>query len=221
MTVDYDACRKNMVECQLCTNGIIDEDIIRFFEDIPREFFLPDEKKPFAYVDEDIMLDEDEFLLEPLIHARLLQLAELKKSDVMLNIGDSTGYVSAVAANLVGTVVTIEKKAGLLDRAREIWAAHSTCNVATVEGVYVDGSPENGPYDVILINGAVVNLPEKLKDQLAVNGKLLYVHRPTPLGSGKIKVITRVDENEFSEVTYHDSSAPYVDGFAPEEEFVF
>ena len=178
--INFDASRKNMVDCQLCTNGITDQALIDLFGAVPREFFLPEDKKAFAYVDEDIMLDESEFLLEPLIHARLMQYADLKKTDVLLNVADSTGYVSAIAADLVATVVTIEKKSGLLDKARDVWAEHSTCNVATIEGSYTNGSTDSGPYDVILINGAICDVPDALLDQLAVGGRMLYVHRPDP-----------------------------------------
>jgi len=212
--------RKNMVDCQLAPNGITDDKLMSLFADIPREFFLPEDKKSYAYVDEDILLNEQEFLLEPVVHARLMQYADFKETDVLLNIGDSTGYVSAIAANLVATVVTLEKQTGQLDRAREIWAEHSTCNVATITGQYPDGSAENAPYDVILINGAVGAVPESLLDQLALGGRLVCVKRPNALESGRIQIISRISEDQFSTLDKNDSSTPYVDGFEPQEEFV-
>ena len=154
--------RLNMVDCQLMTNGITDEGVIAAFSTIPRELFLPEALKGVAYIDEDLQISEAGTFLEPLIQARLIQMSSLDKDHAVLNIGDSTGYSSALLSDLVSTVVTLETDVGALDQARNLWDELDCCNIAVIHGSYELGNYEHAPYDRILINGSVCAIPDCL-----------------------------------------------------------
>src|ERR1700761_8590556 len=102
---DYAKARINMVECQLRTNGIITPDILDSFSIVPREAFLTGDLKKNAYVDDDLPLPGTGFLMEPLVFAHMVEAAAPVSADTVLNIGDVTGYSSAILARMVNKVV--------------------------------------------------------------------------------------------------------------------
>src|SRR6185312_17139031 len=104
---DYRAARLNMVESQLRTNKVTDEAILDAFLDVPRERFVPDHLAGIAYNDEDIPLGGGRYLLEPMVLARLLQLAGIGPEDGVLEIGAATGYATAILSRLAARVVAV------------------------------------------------------------------------------------------------------------------
>jgi len=212
--------RKNMLDCQLATNGIVMSDVLDVFGRVPREMFLPEDRRSTAYLDEDIILADGVFCMEPVVHARMVQAAQPRKSDAVLNIGDMTGYSSAILSDLVLTVVTLEPKAGALDYARGVWDDLNYCNVAVVKGGSAKGSPEHAPYDVIFINGAAASIPDELLEQLGPAGRLVAVVKK-PGETGKITVIEKIADGKFSTRALFDATTPYVRGFEPTPTFIF
>lgn len=212
--------RKNMLDCQLATSGITDPDVLEVFAKVPRELFLPEDRRATAYMDEDIILSEGVFCMEPVVHARMVQAVAPRKTDAVLNIGDMTGYSSAILSDLVLTVVALEPKAGALDYARHVWDELNYCNVAVVKGKEVKGSPEHAPYDFIFINGAVAAIPDELLAQLGVGGRLVAVVRK-PGDAGRITVVEKIGEEKYSSRILFDAATPYVRGFEPVSTFVF
>lgn len=217
----YEQARRNMLDCQLLTNGIIAEDVIEAFGNLPRELFLPENKRGMAYIDEDLPLDNGMFCMEPVIHARMVQAVEPDANDSVLNIGDMTGYSSAILSDLVSTVVTLESKTGSLDQARGVWDELGCCNIAVVSGAAQRGSPEHAPYDLIFINGAVCGVPDVLLEQLAPKGRLVSVIKQSPQATGCITIIEKITDGKFSTSSLFDAATPYVPGFEPTSEFIF
>lgn len=213
--------RKNMVKCQLHTNGVRDETLLDVFGAVPRERFLPADKQALAYIDEDVRLGDDgAFLLEPLIHARMVQALAPGRNDNVLNIGDYTGYSSAVLSPLVSTVVTLESKPGTLDPARTVWEDMEYCNVAIVRGQMRDGAPDHAPYNLIFINGAVPEIPESLQKQLAPEGRMVAVLKEPGKGIGQIVLVKRAGQGDhFARSVLYDAATFYVPEFEPEEAF--
>jgi len=210
-----------MLDCQLLTNGIIWEELVEVLGQIPRESFLPEDKRGVAYLDEDLPLDNDCFCMEPLIQARLIQGLAPDADSAVLNIGDMTGYASAIMSGLSSTVVTLESVTGTLDHARGVWDELGCCNVVVVNGVTAEGSPDHAPYDRIIINGAVPEIPETLLNQLADGGRLAAVVMKPGQSVGCITIMQKIGEGQYSSDRLFDASTFYVPGFAPETSFVF
>lgn len=219
--MNFALARTNMVNCQLSTNGIIESAVLEAFDSIPREVFLPEKYQNLAYIDEDLKLDNGGMLMEPLILARLVQAAEVKPDDIVLNIGDTTGFSSAVLSRMASTVVALESKIGILDRARKVWAGMDLCNIAVLKGDNRKGSAQHGPYTLIILNGSVSEIPDSLTAQLADSGRLVTVLRKPGQTVGQITVLKKLNDQGFSTVRLSDAATPYLQEFEPVSGFTF
>jgi protein-L-isoaspartate(D-aspartate) O-methyltransferase len=181
MTVDFQELRVKMVDGQVRTTDVTDAAILDAMLAVPREAFVPAARRAFAYIDEDIELDGSReggarrFLMEPSPFARLVQLAGVKASDTVLDVGCASGYSSAVFSQLAGSIVALESDPVLASQAREALAAQGCDTVSVVEGPLAAGHPARAPYDVIFVNGAVDEVTPALFDQLADRGRLVAV----------------------------------------------
>jgi protein-L-isoaspartate(D-aspartate) O-methyltransferase len=219
--LSHRSARKNMVDGQLSTNGILNQSIIQLFSVLPREIFVPDEYKSRAYVDEDVVLSNGQVLMEPLVHARLLQAADPHADDVALIVGDQTGYAAAMLSALVSLVFVTESRPGLLSNAANLWGEMGANNLAVISGYDANGCPEHAPYNVIILHGAVPFVPANLLDQLAPWGRLLTVLRQPDDHVGRITMIMRDDNNNFAMTTLQDASTPYIPTMMPPLLFKF
>ena len=169
--------RRHMVASQLRPNKVTDDRLTDAMEAVPRELFVPKALRGVAYLDEDIEIAEGRHLMEPMVLARLLQAAGVRADDIVLDVGCASGYSTAVIARLAGTVVGVESDAELAARATGLLTDLEVDNAAVVEGAFDAGLPDQGPYDIIVLNGAVPDVPAALLDQLADGGRLLAVVR--------------------------------------------
>ncbi len=218
---DFSAARENMVECQLLTTGVRSEAVLEAYAKVPRELFVPDDKQGGCYVDEDIALGDGRFLMEPSVHARLVELCRVRDDDIVLDIGGTTGYSAAVLSYLATTVVALENDNKLADEATKIWRELSVCNAAAEVGDLQKGSPEHQPYSLIFLNGAAAEIPESLLDQLGPDGRLVYIRMQPGEKTGKAILIQRSGKDGFCEHELFDAASPYLPGFAPGPAFVF
>lgn len=219
----FEKSRKAMVDSQIKTHGVTDERIIEAFSEVPREIFVPDYLKTVAYIDEDIMLgaENDGFLMEPSVYARMLQEVGPDAHDIVLNVGDDTGYSTAILSRLVTTVVVVEQQPGVYDQARQIWSNLGLCNIAIVDGSPETGGMDHAPYSLIMINGSIAHIPESLVAQLTDGGRLCSILREKPMQQGQVVIVERVGENDSSVRAVFDAATPYVANYKPEEVFVF
>lgn len=219
----YETARRNMVDCQIKTNGVTDEKIINAFLDTPREIFVPDELASIVYSDEDIKLGshKNAFLMAPTVYAKMLQECRPDENDIALNIGDDTGYSTAILSRLVTTVVVIEQTTGFYDKARKIWSDLGLCNIAIVEGSPDSGGLDHAPYSLIFMNGSTCHIPESLIGQLTDGGRLCGILREQERESGRAFVVERVGEDDRSVRYAFDACTPYLAPYEPEEVFVF
>ena len=215
---EFAAQRQCMVDSQLRTNKVVDEDLIAALLALPRERFVPDRLAPVAYVDEDLPLADGRFLMEPMVFARLVQLLAVSPSDIVLDIGCGPGYSSAVLSRLCSTVVALECDAGLAETARRNLARSDIDNVIVVDGPLAEGYPDQAPYNAILLGGAVPEIGTALTDQLAGGGRLAAVvadgdspGRATCAARGARGVSTRLA---------FDANTPPLPGFETTERFV-
>lgn len=213
---DTRAMRHAMVASQLRTNAVSDTRVIAAMAAIPREDFLPREARALAYRDTAIPLGRGRAQNPPLATARLLTEAALAPADRVLLIGATGGYAARVLADLVTQVTALECDAALLDLARAGLAGFG--NVALVEGELAAGWPDGAPYDVLVIDGAVEQLPLALVAQVRPEGRVvagLVERGVTRLGAG------RRTAGGFVLTAFADSECVVLPGFAPPAGFRF
>lgn len=216
--MDFVAARRNMVASQLRPNEVNDPAVIAAMGAVPREKFLQPSQRQFAYVDEDLPLGNGRYIMEPLVLAKLLQMAEVQPHEAALVIGAAGGYSAAVMAQLASTVVGLESDPALSTAAARALADLKIDNVALVNGPLTAGCPSQAPFDVIFINGAVDDIPEAIKRQLADGGRLITVVRQRGVGRGTL--ITRTGD-AFGVRADFDAATPVLPGFEQKPKFVF
>ena len=223
-TTDFETARYNMVESQIRPNDVTDRRLIDAIASVAREEFLPAGKRAVAYMDEDVLIGSfgeeahPRYLIEPMPFARLVQAADVKSSDLVLDVGCATGYTAAVLAQLGDSVVALESAEDLAAMATETLMNQGNDNVAVVTGTLRDGYPSEGPYDVIFLSGSVDSVPDKLLDQLSDGGRLVAVVGGGPVGKAMLYV--RHDNATSGRVIF-DASIPPLPGFREEPGFVF
>jgi protein-L-isoaspartate(D-aspartate) O-methyltransferase len=215
--------RKNMVESQVRPNDVTDRRIINAMLNVPREAFLPTALKPIAYIDETLPLVKAadgapaRGLMAPRVFAKLIQLAEVSESDIVLDVGGLTGYSAAVIARLAQTVVVLESDPALAETATKALEELGVDNAAVVTGDLEVGYPSEGPYDAIIVEGTIDAMPPGLLDQLKDGGRLVAIESGIPSEG----VIWRRMGRTFDRRIAFEAAAPIVPGFQKNREFVF
>ena len=174
---DFAAARANMVDSQLRPNKVTDKRIIGAMADIPRELFVPSTLVGVAYNDENIPLLSGRSLMQPMVLARLAQAAEIRETDLVLDLAPATGYSTFVLAALAEKVVAVEPDVVLHKEAENNFTKYAPGRATVLAGAPVEGCAARAPFDVIFINGSVEFLPEVILSQLADGGRLVCVMR--------------------------------------------
>lgn len=214
----FAVARRHMVESQLRPNRLVDDRIADAMARVPRELFVPKAMQGVAYLDEDVPIAPGRCLMEPMVFARLLQAAEIGSEDTVLDIGCASGYSTAVIGQLAGTVVALECAPDLAARAMQLTAELEVANAAVVEGNLADGLADQGPYDVIILNGSVAHIPDRLAEQIAERGRLLAVVSDGRLG--RATLISRID-GLIAKRALFDAACPALPGFERAAAFEF
>ncbi len=179
--IDHEQARTVMVDCQIRPNDVTSFSVLEVFGSVPREEFVPARNRDLAYVDEDIAVHVDtvdaykRYLMEPMSMARLVQLADIHKDDIVLDVGCGTGYSTAILSLLCSSVVAVECDETLAEQATENLTSLNYDNAVVVTGALEAGYPSEGPYDVIFVGGAVDAVSKPLLDQLRDGGRLVVV----------------------------------------------
>jgi protein-L-isoaspartate(D-aspartate) O-methyltransferase len=221
--IDFAAARRMMVDGQVRTADVTDLRLIAAMLEVPREHFLPPAVAALAYVDFDAPVTENSgkaarYLLKPMLLAKLIQAAEVKERDAVLDVGCTTGYSSVVLAHLARSVVALEEDPSLSRRTEESVHALGVANVSVVTGPLTAGWPARAPYDVILLQGASEVEPRTLFAQLKEGGRLLCVNARGAAGKA---VIYRRAGGDVSGWPIFDATAAILPGFTETPAFVF
>jgi len=213
---DFEAMRRAMVSNQLRTSAVNDAAVVAAMAAVPRERFVPPEWQTLAYLDTPVPLGGGRALNPPLVTGRLLTEAHPMPGDRTLVVGAATGYAAALLARLTASVVALEEDPALLAKLRETFSGIS--DVTVVSGPLAAGWADRGPYDLILIDGAVETLPEAIIGQLAEEGRLAaaVVER----GVSRL-VIGRRGGSGFGSLAFADADAVALPGFARPKAFSF
>jgi protein-L-isoaspartate(D-aspartate) O-methyltransferase len=183
---DFDQARNFMVDGQLRPSKVTDSRILTAMRTLPRERFAPPAKAALAYIDEHLEVAPGRYLMKPLVQARLIQLAAPRAGETALIVGAGTGYGAAILAACGVHVIALEQDPALLAIARVVLAdtrIAGQTNITLVEGPLSEGWPAQAPYDLVIIEGAVHAIPDKLGRQVAATGRLVTLIAATTGGS--------------------------------------
>lgn len=217
--MNTEQARYNMIEQQIRTWNVLNPEVLDLLKVVKREAFVPAAYKSLAFMDTEIPLPCDANMLAPKVEARILQEAEIKPTDNVLEIGAGTGYMAALLAHQAKHVTTVEIEPALVAMAEKNLASYGLKNVDVVLGNGARGWEGTGaqaaPYDVIVISGALPVLPDAFLKQLKVGGRLLAI-----VGTAPVMVaqkITRLSDVSYETVALFDTyTTPLREAEAPE-----
>jgi protein-L-isoaspartate(D-aspartate) O-methyltransferase len=211
-----------MVDCQVRPSDVTDLRIIDAMLAVPREAFVPDAKRPIAYLDLDIDVAADgkakRHLIKPAVLAKMIQAAAISETDRVLVVGCATGYSAAVIAHLARDVTATEPDSALAAIAQRNLASLGYTHVTVDVAEPVDGNHGHAPFDVILLDGATEIEPHGLYEQLRRGGRLVGVFAATQ--PPRATLVTR-SPSDFGNRVLFDASAPVLPGLERVPEFTF
>ena len=212
--------RKAMVDSQIRPNKVIDDQVIEAFSTVPRELFVNRQMQELAYIDEDLHLSGGRFIIEAMVMARMLQALKLTPSDNVMCIGAGNGYGAAILSSLAASVIAIETRIQMVEKAQQIVAGLDIGNVAVVKARLQDGYPSEAPYQGIIIEGGVEYVPQALFDQLSDGGNLVCVLRPRGLDVGEATLWHKRNGHITPERLF-TAQVPVLDEFKLKPKFAF
>jgi len=170
--------RHLMVESQIKSRGVMDEQVLNAMKKVPRHKFVPKDLQAEAYIDDPLPIGEDQTISQPYIVAYMTEQLQLKKTDKVLEIGTGSGYQAAILAEIVDSVFTIEIIDALAKKAENTLKEVGYNNIFVKSGDGYKGWLSNAPFDAIIITAAPTKIPQPLVDQLNVGGRMIL-----PLGN--------------------------------------
>lgn len=180
--------RENMVEVQIRARGIYDDRVLDVLRKVPRHLFVPDELRSFAYGDEPLPIGEGQTISQPYIVAYMTAALGLRGGERILEVGTGSGYQTAILAEIVPAVFTIELVEELSRKAQSILHRLGYTNISfrTGDGTY--GWPEHAPFEAIIVTAAAEAIPKRLQEQLAPKGRMII---PVGVGFQELILISR------------------------------
>jgi len=206
-----------MVDTQVRPADVTKFPIIEAMLTVPREDFVPDTLREAAYAELPVELAPGRVVLEPRTLAKMLDALDIQRGEMVLDLGCGLGYSAAVIARMADFVMAVEERADLAGEAERRLGAAGIDNVAVIAGALSAGDAKHGPYDAIVIEGAVEVVPPALLDQLKDGGRIVAIFADGNLGTVRIgyKAGSHVDWRPV-----FNASAPVLPGFAREAAFV-
>lgn len=208
--------RTTMVDTQVRPSDVTKFPIIDAMLSVPRELYVPDDRREAAYVGENLTLRPGRVLLEARTLAKLLDALDIQPLEMVLDLGSGLGYSAAVIARLADTVIAVEEDEGLAADAGRLLSEEGVDNALVVQGPLVAGSPRHAPYDVITLQGAIETLPEPLLAQLKDGGRIGALFMDGAVGTAKVGF------KRDGQVTWRsvfNAAAPVLPGFGKAHSF--
>lgn len=214
---DFAAAREAMVDRQVRTADVTLYPIIAAMLAVPREDYVPDALTEVAYFGEHVPLGGGRVVLDPRVFAKLLDALNVGREDLVLDVGCGLGYSTAVLAEMAEAVVAVEEGELAAEAERRL-GLHSVDTAIVKTGPLAAGAPEHGPFDVILVEGAMEVLPAALEAQLKPGGRIAAIF--VGGGNGQARLGLRTGD----EITWRrifDATAPILPGFVSTKAFEF
>ncbi|MCA0921992.1 protein-L-isoaspartate O-methyltransferase family protein [Pseudooceanicola nanhaiensis] len=206
---DFASRRTMMVDAQVRPADVTKFPIIEAMLAVPREVFVPGEKREAAYLGDNIPLGGSRVMLEPRTLAKMLDALDIQPDELVLDLGCALGYSAAVISCLAEAVIAVDSE-DMLGDAEATLSEVGADNVVVQVGDLTAGAPEHGPYDVIILEGAVETLPDALTDQLKDGGRMAVLFAEGALGT--VKVGYKID-GKMSWRFAFNAGAPVLPGF--------
>ena len=221
--MNYQLARQNMVDNQIRTNRVTNNNIISAMTVLPRERFVPESSTEIAYVDTAIQVANDRHIVAPMVLARLIQEANVSSDDLVQVIGCGTGYAAAILSNMSKAVVLVEDQSEVCDKAEALFIELGIDNVLVFITDLVNGCKKQAPFNIIIICGAVEEVPINLVNQLVEGGRIITmildsegVSYPTTKATILTKYNGKLVEKEVFEV-----NTPKIKSFNKDKVFKF
>ncbi len=186
--MNLEQARTNMVEQQIRTWEVLDQEVLDLLYVVPREAFVPVQHRTLAFSDLEIPIGEGQRMWQPKLEARVLQELALHKGDKVLEVGTGSGYLTALMAHRAGHVVSVEINPKLAAFGRANLEGHGVDNVTLEVGDAARGWPRHAPYDAIVLTGSTPLLPRAFFEQLAPGGRLFAVVGEAPAMRARLVV---------------------------------
>lgn len=213
---DFAEARQAMVDSQIRPSDVTDRRLLAAFESVPRELFTPRSKHASAYADAEVGTSDQRRMMRPRDLAKLIHAADVQSDELVLDIACGRGYSTAILARMAETVVGVENDEDGLSRASGILSECGADNAVVIDADPKNGMPDQGPYNVIFVNGAVEEVPQTWLDQLAEGGRLAVVVRKGPVG--KATIFSRSAAGIGERVVFDAAVSP-LPGFEREQSF--
>jgi protein-L-isoaspartate(D-aspartate) O-methyltransferase len=194
--LDMARARGRMVERQIVRRGVKDQLVLRAMRQIPRECFIPEKLQEFAYADAPLRIEEGATISQPYIVALMIEGAEIRPGNRVLEIGTGSGYAAAVISLMINHVYSIERHVELADSARRRFKRLGYGSIEVRTGDGTQGWPEAAPFDAILVTAGGPSIPDNLRQQLAIGGRLVMPIGKTLHAQHLVK-LTRISKTEF------------------------
>jgi len=218
--IDYAKLRRSMVQDHIAARGVRSEPVLNAMGTVPRETFLPEHLREFAYADTPLPIGESQTISQPYIVAFMIEALALEGGEKVLEIGAGSGYAAAVLSRVAGEVYTVERIGELAARASEKLSDLGYKNVHVLHADGTQGWPDHAPYDGIVVAAGGPQVPKTLKSQLKVGGRLVIPVGTDPRAQELVRV-TRISEDDYKTEDIADVRfVPLVgvEGWAPEGE---
>lgn len=205
-----------MVDTQVRPSDVTRFPVIEAFLKVPREVFVPTTQRDAAYVGENVVIGQNRVVLEPRTLAKMIDLLDLGPDDLVLDVAPGLGYSSAILSELTEAVVAVEPDPDFAKEAAANLAEADALNVVLVDGSAEEGAPQHGPYDAILIGGAVETLPDALVAQLKPGGRIAVLFLEGRVG------VCRIGIKSASSIGWRfgfNAGAPVLPGFEAKTAF--
>jgi protein-L-isoaspartate(D-aspartate) O-methyltransferase len=184
--MNLEQARTNMVEQQIRTWEVLDQEVLDLLYVVPREEFVPQQHRALAFSDLEIPIGQGERMWQPKMEARVLQELGIRKTDRVLEVGTGSGYLTALMAHRAAQVYSVEIKPALAAFGRRNLERHGIDNVALEIGDAARGWPSHAPYDAIVLTGSIPVLPRSFLEQLAPGGRLFAVVGEAPAMTARL-----------------------------------
>ncbi|SLN13632.1 Protein-L-isoaspartate O-methyltransferase [Roseovarius albus] len=215
---DFATRRTFMVDSQIRPSDVTKFPIIDAMLSVPREAFVPAEKVEAAYVGDNLEIAHGRVVMDPRTIAKMLDALDIRDDELVLDVGCTYGYFSALMARMAEAVVAVDSDAAMLEDAQSTLSDIGADNVMLHRGALAEGAAEHGPYDVVVIEGAVENLPDALLNQIKDGGRIACLFAEGALGV--VKIGYKIDGQVNWRFAFN-ASAPVLPGFEQEEQFSF
>ena len=209
---------KNMIEGQIKPINGMKEELLSAFHSIDRDDFMPDAMKEMAYVEKNIIIENNRIILKPGLIAKIALSIDLKANENVLILGASTGYLSAILSHQAETVIVVEENEQLLGNSENAIKKNNINNVVFIKNEIIKGYSDQSPFNAIIIEGAIQEVPRNILDQLDEGGRLLAIVQEEDICSAKL---FRKNGQSVSIQKLLNCSIPVLDMFMKKNSFSF